>query len=145
MPWLVDHGLPEEDGAGLDDPAACRVDASAGSCLDIAVLKLPRIANFDDFDPLAMEPGVRVRFVHTVADLGRPAAVILPGTKHTLADLAWLRQVGLADAVLKLAAAGVPLVGICGGYQMLGQSISDPRGCGRGVVRPPVWGCCLCR
>lgn len=129
VPWLTDHGVPEEDGAGLDDPAHTSVRGVASEPeSDIAVIKLPRIANFDDFDPLATEPGVRVRFVHTPADLGRPNAVILPGTKHTLADLAWLRATGLADAVLDLAAQGVALVGICGGYQMLGRSISDPDG-----------------
>ncbi|MGQ9554656.1 MAG: cobyric acid synthase [Anaerolineae bacterium] len=136
IPWLADHGIAEEDGAGLDDPASVPArslesqapDADPGRPVDIAVIKLPRIANFDDFDPLAMELGVRLRFVHAVGDLGRPDAVILPGTKHTLADLAWLRRVGLADAVLALAAQGVALVGICGGYQMLGEAISDPDG-----------------
>ncbi len=129
VPWLADHGVPEEDGAGLDDPAhTSALGVASEPAIDIAVIKLPRIANFDDFDPLATEPGVRVRFVHTPADLGRPDAVILPGAKHTLADLAWLRATGLADAVLGLAAQGVALVGICGGYQMLGQSISDPDG-----------------
>jgi adenosylcobyric acid synthase len=121
--------VPEEDGAGLDDPArTSALGATSGPAVDIAVIKLPRIANFDDFDPLATEPGVRVRFVHTPADLGHPDAIILPGTKHTLADLAWLRHTGLADAMLGLAGQGVSLVGICGGYQMLGRVISDPDG-----------------
>ena len=100
---------------------------STGS-MEIAVVALPRIANFDDFDPLATEEGVQVRFVHTVEELGRPQAVILPGTKHTLADLAWLRETGLAAAVQRLAGQGVAVVGICGGYQMLGRTISDPAG-----------------
>jgi adenosylcobyric acid synthase len=129
IPWLRDHGIPEEDGAGLDDPASTPIlGATADPQVDIAVIKLPRIANFDDFDPLAAESGVRVRFVQTPEALGRPDAVILPGTKHTLADLAWLRATGLADAVLALAAQGAALVGICGGYQMLGRAIRDPRG-----------------
>ncbi len=98
VPWLHDHGIPEEDGAGLDDPGSMPVLGTlTGDVTDIAVVKLPRIANFDDFDPLAAEPGVRVRFVQTPEALGRPAAIILPGTKHTLADLAWLRGTGLAD------------------------------------------------
>jgi adenosylcobyric acid synthase len=129
IPWLRDHGIPEEDGAGLDDPARSPIlGVTTDPSVDIAVIKLPRIANFDDFDPLAAEAGVRVRFVQAPNNLGRPTAIILPGTKHTLADLAWLRANGLADALLGLAAQGVALVGICGGYQMLGHSISDPDG-----------------
>ena len=129
IPWLRDHGIPEEDGAGLDDPASTPIlGMTEGPQVDIAVIKLPRIANFDDFDPLAAEAGVRVRFVQSPEALGQPDAVILPGTKHTLADLAWLHTTGLAEAVSALAAAGVSLAGICGGYQMLGQTISDPDG-----------------
>lgn len=131
VPWLHDHGIPEEDGASLLDcgdvsPLSAR-DATT-PLLDIAVIKLPRIANFDDFDPLAAEPGVRVRFVQTPEALGRPDAIILPGTKHTLADLAWLRATGLADAVAARCRQGAGLVGICGGYQMLGRVIRDPDG-----------------
>ena len=129
VPWLHDHGIPEEDGAGLDDPGSMPVLGTlTGDVTDIAVVKLPRIANFDDFDPLAAEPGVRVRFVQTPETLGRPAAIILPGTKHTLADLAWLRSTGLAAALIRQAESGTALVGICGGYQMLGRTISDPEG-----------------
>lgn len=129
IPWLRDHGVPEEDGAGLDDPAAMPVlGAPSGYSVDIAVIKLPRIANFDDFDPLSAEPGVRVRFVQSPDALGTPHAIILPGTKHTLADLAWLRTTGLAPALTGLSQAGTALVGICGGYQMLGETIRDPDG-----------------
>ncbi|MGC8782545.1 MAG: cobyric acid synthase, partial [Anaerolineae bacterium] len=130
VPWLHDHGIAEEDGAGLlerGDTLPLSLQCSdASPLLHIAVIKLPRIANFDDFDPLAVEPGVRVRFVRTPEALGRPDAIILPGTKHTLADLAWLHGVGLADALLDLARRGTALVGICGGYQMLGRIIRDP-------------------
>lgn len=129
VPWLADHGVAEEDSAGLDDAAAASgLAAPSTGSVEIAVVKLPRIANFDDFDPLTAEPGVRVRFTQTPESLGRPAAVILPGTKHTLADLAWLRASGLAEAILGLAGQGIALVGICGGYQMLGRAISDPDG-----------------
>ncbi len=92
------------------------------------MVALPRIANFDDFDPLIAERGVRVRWVRDAAALGQPTAVILPGTKHTQADLAWLRATGLADSILDLAARGRAVVGICGGYQMLSRAISDPEG-----------------
>jgi adenosylcobyric acid synthase len=75
-----------------------------------------------------MEPGVKVRFVERLDELGQPAAIILPGSKMTLADLDWLRQTGLAERIIALARANTPVVGICGGYQMLGQSLLDPDG-----------------
>ena len=90
------------------------------------MIALPRIANFDDFDPLAAEPGVGVRYVSSRQALGRPQAVILPGTKSTVADLAWLRAQGLADEIKELTGTGTAVVGICGGYQMLGRVIRDP-------------------
>ncbi len=93
---------------------------------DIAILQLPHIANFDDFDPLLREPGVQIRYVKNVADLGCPRAVIIPGTKSTLADLAWLRERGLESKIQALAQQGVAIVGICGGFQMLGTLIRDP-------------------
>lgn len=127
VPWLPDHGIAEEDAASLDELPR-RVTRPDNGVIDIAVIAFPRIANFDDVDPLTMEPGVRVRFVRSPAALGRPQAVILPGTKHTLADLAWLRQVGLADAILAEVRRGMSLVGICGGYQMLGRVVRDPDG-----------------
>jgi adenosylcobyric acid synthase len=104
--------------------------------VDIAVIHLPHISNFDDFDPLAAEPGVQVRFVERPDDLGKPAAVILPGSKMTLLDLAWLRQSGLAEQIVALAQTGIPVVGICGGYQMLGQSLLDPDGV---EAEPGAW------
>jgi adenosylcobyric acid synthase len=94
--------------------------------IDIAVIRLPRISNFDDFDPLALEPGVRVRYVDSLEMLGRPHAIILPGTKSTIADLAWLHAHGLSAAIHALAHEGVAVVGICGGYQMLGTAVRDP-------------------
>lgn len=152
VPWLVDHGIAEEDAATLDQALASLPvrpqAASAGAAedkgmeqperrpIDIAVIALPRIANFDDCDPLAAEPEVGVRFVRAATALGQPDAVIIPGTKHTLADLAWLRRSGLADAILALARAGTAIVGICGGYQMLGQSIADPDGVEGGGEAP---------
>jgi adenosylcobyric acid synthase len=123
IPWIPRLDLPEEDAATL--PAARRRRATAVG-LDIAVIRLPRIANFDDFDRLAAEPGVELRFVDSQNQLGQPAAVILPGTKCTVADLDWLRSVGLADSIVELARRGTTVVGICGGYQMLGQTIRDP-------------------
>ncbi len=123
IPYLHDLGIAEEDAVALDVPSA-RAPAAAG--VDIAVIRLPHIANFDDFDPLAAEPGVRVRYASTPGELGHPRAVILPGTKSTTADVAWLRSQGLAQSICDLAQTGCAVVGICGGYQMLGRSIRDP-------------------
>ncbi len=124
IPYQHALAVPEEDAVALDGAAP----RHSGAALDIAVVQLPRIANFDDFDPLASEPGVAVRYVRSLGELGRPQAVILPGTKSTVADLAWLRENGLAAAVCELAQRGVAIVGICGGYQMLGRVIRDPDG-----------------
>jgi adenosylcobyric acid synthase len=123
VPYLHRLGIPEEDAVALDAPGMA---AAPQNGVDLAVIRLPHIANFDDFDPLAAEPGVQVRYVAAVEDLGQPQAVILPGTKSTLADLTWLRETGLADAILRLAASSASVVGICGGYQMLGRSLRDP-------------------
>jgi cobyric acid synthase CobQ/L-threonine-O-3-phosphate decarboxylase len=122
VPYLPALAIPEEDAVALDARSAPKQGA-----IDIAVIQFPRIANFDDFDPLRTEPGVRFRFVQSDSELGQPHVVILPGTKSTMADLAWLRAQGLAEAIVRRAAEGAAIVGICGGYQMLGRVIRDPR------------------
>jgi len=94
--------------------------------LDIAVIRLPRISNFTDFSPFERYANVSLRYVDKVADLHKPDMILLPGTKSTISDLKWLRQSGLEAAVQKAAAAGTLVFGICGGYQMLGRSVSDP-------------------
>ena len=96
--------------------------------VDIAVIRLPRISNFTDFNSLERMEEVSLRYVHAPAELGNPDAVILPGTKNTIQDLLWLRQSGLEAAILKYAGQGGAVVGICGGYQMLGAEISDTEG-----------------
>src|SRR5204863_4594306 len=90
------------------------------------LFRSPRLANFDDFEPLAAEPGVRLRFVTTAAALRAADLVVLPGSKSTMADLAWLHATGLAAAVVGVAAAGRPVLGVCGGFQMLGEALRDP-------------------
>lgn len=122
VPWM-DLDLDEEDSL------SSRLDARGGKApLDVAVVRLPRISNFTDFDPLQRHPAVGLRYINQPEELGRPDLVILPGTKSTLADLRWLRQSGLEAAILKLASRGTPVIGICGGYQMLGRTLSDPLG-----------------
>ncbi len=96
--------------------------------VDIAVVRLPRISNFTDFAPLERLEGVSVRYVRRPAGLGDPDLIVLPGTKSTVADLKWLRESGLEAAILRRAAAGTAVLGVCGGYQMLGRTISDPEG-----------------
>ena len=94
--------------------------------LDIAVIRVPRISNFTDFAPFERYGNVSVRYVTSVEELHDPDIIFLPGTKSTIADLLWLRQCGLEAAISKAAAAGTLVMGICGGYQMLGTSVSDP-------------------
>ena len=94
--------------------------------IDIAVIRLPRISNFTDFSPFERYENVSLRYVDRVSELGAPDMILLPGTKSTIADLQWLRQSGLETAILKEAARGTLIFGVCGGYQMLGRHISDP-------------------
>lgn len=125
IPYLPDLQIPDEDAVALEEPEPA---AAAAPGVEIAVIHLPHIANFDEFDELAAEPGVHLRYVRHPAGLGRPHAIILPGTKVTLADLAWLRERGLDQAILTAHREGATVVGICGGYQMLGQTLADPLG-----------------
>lgn len=94
--------------------------------IDIAVIRVPRISNFTDFNPFESIPGVSLRYVRHVSELKNPDMIILPGTKNTMEDLLWMRANGLEAAVLKEAARGKIIFGICGGYQMLGETLSDP-------------------
>lgn len=96
--------------------------------IDIAVIRLPRISNFTDFNVLEYVPGVTLRYVKSVSELKNPDLIILPGTKNTMEDLLWMRQNGLEAAVLKHASENKPVFGVCGGYQMLGMELSDPYG-----------------
>jgi len=121
VPHFPERLVPAEDSLDLDalpTPGPARID--------IAVARLPRISNFDDFEPLAREPGVCVRFVRTPVELGAADAIMLPGSKSTIADLQWLRDSGLASALCAAAEQGRTVIGICGGYQMLGRAIRDP-------------------
>lgn len=123
LPYFSDIHLPAEDVLGLPASSAAHDEQPA---VDVAVIRFPHIANFDDFDPLRRTAGVRVRFIAEPNDLGTPDLIVLPGTKSTVADLEWLRRSGLAAAVLRSQGGGTPILGICGGFQMIGQSIRDP-------------------
>ena len=122
VPWM-ELDLDEEDS--LSQHFSARRE---GKPLDVAVIRLPRISNFTDFAPLERHPAVGLRYVDRVQALERPDLVILPGTKSTLADLSWLRQSGLEGTILRLVGKGVPVIGICGGFQMLGRTLEDPQG-----------------
>ncbi len=123
VPWL-DVPLPEEDGVALQ--------GVAGGDGRIAVVALPRIANLDEFAPL----GAHARYVRSPAELAGATAIVIPGTKSTLSDLEWLRTTGLAGAIIRAAGDGVPVLGICGGLQMLGRSVRDPHGIEGGGEAP---------
>ena len=120
--WLATTGLDAEDSLALDRPVPFAGAALADE-LDVAVIRLPHIANFTDLDPLGVEAGVRVRYVHDRAALGRPDLIVLPGSKATVDDLAWLRGNGLAEAIERSESV---VLGICAGYQMMGHVIDDP-------------------
>lgn len=112
-----------------EDSLSTRLTRKAADALvDIAVIRLPRISNFTDFNPLESLPGIGVRYVGGAEEFGCPDFVVLPGTKSTMEDLKWLRRNGLEALIQKHAAAGRGVLGICGGYQMMGQSLKDPCG-----------------
>ena len=112
-----------------EDSQAPRLQQSAGTGrIDIAVIRLPHISNFTDFAPLELHPELGVRYVAREEELGSPDLVILPGSKNTMGDLGWMRQNGLETAIRRLHGRGMPVLGICGGYQMLGETLSDPNG-----------------
>lgn len=121
IPWL-DQVFPAEDSLDLFERRTVKSQAD----LNIAVIRLPRISNYTDFDPLESEPTVSIKYVHPRQELGHPDAVIIPGTKTTIADLMLLQKSGMAEAIKNYASAGGTVLGICGGYQMLGQYLTDP-------------------
>ena len=122
VPYL-DVALEDEDSLST---ALEQRQAEGG--IDIAVIRLPRISNFTDFTALATEPGVSVRYVSSVRELGEPDVLILPGTKSTIRDLDWLRSTGLEAKILQKQARGTLILGICGGFQMLGTEVVDVEG-----------------
>ncbi len=120
LPMWREHGLPEEDG--LYD------EAPRGEGIHVAVVAYPRLSNLDEFQPLRRLPGVRLSWARTPAQLAGADWIVLPGSKHTSGDLAWLRAQGLDEPIRRHAALGRPLLGVCGGLQMLGRALHDPHG-----------------
>ncbi|WP_307645009.1 cobyric acid synthase [Variovorax boronicumulans] len=123
LPMWWQHGLPEEDGV-FDD----RSRASGTVTRTVAVIAYPRISNLDEFQSLKNVPGVRLLWARTPADVASADWIVLPGSKHTSGDLAWLRAQGLDGAVAAHASRGGVVLGICGGLQMLGEALVDPHG-----------------
>jgi len=128
VPYLPDLNLPQEDSVEFKSGASGR-HAGAAAAVEVAVVDLPHIANFTDFDAFGVEPDVCLKIVRSADELGRPDAVILPGSKNTVADLDYLRRSGLAEHITALAQQdAAEIIGICGGLQMLGRQICDPQG-----------------
>lgn len=123
LPWDQHLWLDSEDALDLESRRNTGAQARK-----VAVIRLPRISNFTDVDALGLEPDLDVTFATDPRDLGDAELIVLPGTRATIADLAWLRSRGLDRALIEHARRGRPLLGICGGFQMLGHSISDPAG-----------------
>ena len=118
-----------------EDSLSEKLEQSQKGLIDLAVIRLPRMSNYTDFDVFEQLSGVSVRYVHNVRELETPDCIFLPGSKNTVGDLLWMRQSGIEAAVKKLSAT-TPIVGICGGFQMLGESIADPFGIEQGMDAP---------
>ncbi|MCL6434816.1 MAG: cobyric acid synthase CobQ [Leptolyngbyaceae cyanobacterium HOT.MB2.61] len=123
IPW-IEQSFPAEDSLSLFDS---RSTNSTGD-INISVIRLPRISNFTDFDPLEAEPTVSVKYINPRQSIGHPDALIIPGSKTTIADLIVLHKTGMAEEIKNYVAAGGTVLGICGGYQMLGKILADPEG-----------------
>ena len=127
IPWFDRAGLPEEDGLALSRHVGAQFTAPA-KAIRVVVVRLKYISNFTDFDALMHEPDVELIFSDNRADIENCDMVIIPGTKNTVKDLLYLREMGLDRSIKKAASKGIVVVGMCGGYQMLGRKIYDPHG-----------------
>jgi adenosylcobyric acid synthase len=133
LPWVSGLGLDEEDSLALDAPRDV-LSPRGRDTLNVAVVRLPRISNFTDLDALAHEQGVVVRFTESSQEILAADLAVLPGTKATVADLEWIRSRGLDGAVAERVRRRLPTLGICGGYQMLGERIRDSIESGEGEI-----------
>jgi adenosylcobyric acid synthase len=133
VPFLQDLGLDEEDGVALEDRSSAahqwkNLETGSARALRIGVIALPHMANFTDFNALALEPSVSLGYLEQPAEMAAADLLILPGTKQTLDDLCWLEHRGFGEELRRLHGNSVPIIGICGGFQMLGSSIEDAQG-----------------
>ena len=136
LPFVHDVALDAEDSLALEGPRPMSGAPALADALDVAAIRFPRLSNFTDLDALAIEPGVSVRLVTDAGSLGDPDLIVLPGTKATVADLEWLRGRGIDRAIKSRDAL---VLGVCGGYQMLGKRIVDHVESGRGTVEGLGW------
>lgn len=125
IPHIPKMGIDDEDSVSLQEKQ--RGKAENGEAIKIAVIQTPKISNFTDFDALSGEEDVYLYYVKDVLELGEPDLIILPGSKNTTEDMLYLEKSGIGAAIKEKLAAGVPVAGICGGYQMLGEEIRDPQ------------------
>jgi adenosylcobyric acid synthase len=128
LPYLRDMGLPEEDGLALERRGTAGGRLSVDGTVRVTVVRLQSISNFTDFDPFGLEPDVELQYSDRAQDIENADIVILPGSKNTVSDLLRLRERGIVESIRRACGRGVQVIGICGGYQMLGRSISDPHG-----------------
>jgi adenosylcobyric acid synthase len=126
VPYLMNLGLPEEDSVSFKKGSFNKTHDGEG--VEIAVINLPHISNFTDVEPFLEEPDVTIRIVDDIRDIGSPDAVILPGSKNVIHDLQFLKSGGFVEGIDRCLEAGAEIIGICGGYQMLGKVIKDPHG-----------------
>ena len=124
IPYLLDLGIDDEDSVSLDDKVVTKDKSNAP--IKIAVIQTPKISNFTDFDALSREDDVNLYYVKEGEEIGEVDLILLPGSKNTTEDMLYLRNSGMEEAIKKAHAKGTPIIGICGGYQMLGEKISDP-------------------
>lgn len=127
IPYLFNHGIPEEDSVSFKE-GLYEGEKPDQDHIEIGIINLPHISNFTDFEPFIAEPDVYLRVISRPDELGEPDVLILPGSKNVIGDLEVLQRSGLAEEVQRLSETGCEIIGICGGYQMLGKSIEDPHG-----------------
>lgn len=126
IPYFNDIRIQEEDTVSEHHGSDSNRSSSGEEKLDITVINIPHISNFTDFDALESEPDVNLRYINRTDQIGSPDMLIIPGSKNTIHDMIYLQQSGFAEKILQASVKGTPIVGICGGYQMLGKELHDP-------------------